>query len=102
MLHIESVNGRVELEASGTTENIVNDAINAMDGLIKSMSEKHGDEAGTILAAFIVTALTKMWDQSREEFFEVLVDAVKHIHVVEGKPPKDSEESAEEYAGVKA
>ena len=102
MLHIESVNGSVEVEASGTPENIVNDAVNAMDGLIKSMSEKHGDEAGTILAAFIVAALAKMWNQSREDFLEVFADTVKHIRVVDGKPPEDSEESAEEYAGVKA
>ena len=102
MLHIESEKGRVEIEASGTTENITNDAINAMDGLIKSISEEHGDEVGTILAAFMVTALGEMWGKSREGFFAVAMDAAKYIHVSEGKPPEESDEKAEDYAGVKA
>lgn len=102
MIHIESDNGKVFVKAEGSVENIVNDVINSMDNLVEELTKDDGDEAGTIVAAFIVTALAKMWGQSKEGFFEVAHDAAKVLHVGKGKPPEDSEESAEEYAGVKA
>lgn len=102
MIHIESDNGKIFVKAEGSVENIVNDVINSLDNLVEELTKDDGDEAGTILAAFIVTALAKMWGQSKEGFFDVAKDASKVLQVGQGKPPEDSEESAEEYAGVKA
>lgn len=102
MIHIESDNGKVLVKAEGSVENIVNDVINSLDNLVEELTKDDGDEAGTIIAAFIVTALVKMWGQSKEGFFDVTKDAAKVLQVGKGKPPEDSEESAEEYAGVKA
>ena len=102
MIHIESDNGKVLVKAEGSVENIVNDVINSLDSLVDELTKDDGDEAGTIIAAFIVTALAKMWGQSKEGFFEVAKDAAKALHVGKGKPPEDTEESAADYAGVKA
>ena len=102
MIQIKSENGKVFVKAEGSVENIVNDAINSLDSLVDELTKDDGDEAGTIIAAFIVTALAKMWGQSKEGFFEVAKDAAKALHVGKGKPPEDTEESAEDYAGVKA
>lgn len=102
MIQIKSENGKVFVKAEGSVENIVNDVINSLDSLVDELTKDDGDEAGTIIAAFIVTALAKMWGQSKEGFFEVAKDAAKALHVGKGKPPEDTEESAEDYAGVKA
>lgn len=102
MIHIESDNGKIFVKAEGSVENIVNDIINSMDHLVEELTKDDADEQGTIIAAFIVTALAKMWGQSKEGFFDVATVAAKALQVGEGKPPEDSEESAEEYAGVKA
>lgn len=67
MIHIESDNGKIFVKAEGSVENIVNDIINSMDHLVEELTKDDADEQGTIIAAFIVTALAKMWGSQRKD-----------------------------------